>query len=232
MSSLWDKLANTTAHLSMTEYGAYRLLLDHYISMGGALQANEKQLLRVCRAIAKQELDSARSVLLEFFVQRDGAWHHVDADALIERRRHVSQIRAEIGRKGGSKSKAIATQAKAKQLLPLSSSSLRKKKEARGRAGTGEPPAPPAAPTENGPGWEAGYPLWAKVRAQFHELHRSDHLWQMWFATCRPNGSPTVLICASRFERDQLEVRFGDQLERLFGEPITFKFEPQPKAPQ
>lgn len=228
MSDFWDSVAKTTADLSMTEVGAYRLLLDHYINLGGALQASEEQLLRVCRAIAKQEQVAARSVLLRFFVQRDGLWHHDGADALIAKRQRLSAIRAEIGRRGGSNNQAIgqaiATQAIAKQKLPLSSSSLRKKKEARGRPGLSEPPGPPAA---QGPGWEAEHPKWAKVRAAFREMHGSDDVWQRTFATCRPNGSDTTLICRSTFDRERLEAQFAAQLERTFGEPVTFKVEGQ-----
>ncbi|NOT39972.1 MAG: DUF1376 domain-containing protein, partial [Alphaproteobacteria bacterium] len=76
MSDFWNKVANTTAHLSMTEVGAYRLLLDHYINVGGNCLASEEQLLRVCRAVAKQEQVAARSVLQQFFEHSDGVWRH------------------------------------------------------------------------------------------------------------------------------------------------------------
>lgn len=95
------------------------------------------------------------------------------------------------------------------------------------------PGIPVGAPMVNtGPGWEADHPeTWALVRKQFHELHGSDTVWQNTFANCRPNGSEFTLICRSRFERDTLEQKFGDLLERRFKTPVTFVFERPPSPP-
>lgn len=96
------------------------------------------------------------------------------------------------------------------------------------------PATPVGAPmVDTGPGWEAAYPqTWGLVRQQFNERHGSDTVWQNTFAGCRPNGSEFTLICRSRFERETLEQKFGDTLERLFKNRVTFVFgSPPPAAP-
>lgn len=92
------------------------------------------------------------------------------------------------------------------------------------------PSTPVGAPVaDTGPGWEAAYPeTWGAVRRGFFDMHKSDTLWQNTFAGCRPNGSEFTLICGSRFERDTLEQKFGDLLERRFGQPVKFVFAPVP----
>lgn len=89
------------------------------------------------------------------------------------------------------------------------------------------PARPVGSPAvDTGPGWEAAFPKWAKVRDTFREMNGNDTLWLTWFAKVRP-VSETELLCWSRFERDQLEQKFGDALKRYIGAPVTFKFEPQ-----
>lgn len=94
------------------------------------------------------------------------------------------------------------------------------------------PATPVGAPmVDTGPGWEAAYPqTWGLVRQQFNERHGSDTVWQNTFAGCRPNGSEFTLICRSRFERETLEQKFGDTLERLFKTRVTFVFGSPPPA--
>ena len=222
MSALWDNYKRTTEHLSMIEHGAYRLLLDYYMQTGSKLEANEKQLLRVCRAFASDEKVALLSVLAQFFELRDGAYHHADADEALAKRVNLAQVRAKAGAIGGAKSKPkreANNQANDKQLLPTSlSSSLRQKKE-NARPAARDSTAAPAAV-----GWEAEYPKWTEIRKILGET-----LWANWFANCRPNGAQTTLICSTRFERDKLEEQFGDKLERIFKERVTFKFEPPAK---
>jgi hypothetical protein len=72
--------------------------------------------------------------------------------------------------------------------------------------------------------WEQAHPKWLKVREVF-----GDALWLTTFAHCKPNGSETTLLVQSKFWRDKLEAQFSDKLERLFGEPVTFKFQEEAK---
>ena len=231
MSVLWDSYAKTTAHLSMIEHGAYRLLLDHYIQNGSKIKADEKQLLRICRAFAKEEKEALLSVLAEFFELSDGHYIHAVADEAIATRQKIAEVRARAGAIGGAKRKAkpeANIEANEKHLLGTSlSSSLRQKKEkARGRAAApGQAAAPPAA-LEGlvDSRWEENYLKWAKIRAMFGE-----EVWLKTFADCRPNGSETTLIVQSQFRLERLETQFADKLEKVFGEPVRFKLQEETK---
>lgn len=113
----WDvgSYAKKTAHLTMIQHGAYRLLLDHYYNNGGPIVANAEQLLRVCRAFAPAEREAIDVVLAEFFELRDGRYHNRRCDEEIAKRTNLRKIRAEAGAKGGASARANA-QANAKQL--------------------------------------------------------------------------------------------------------------------
>ena len=56
-----------TAHLSILEHGAYRLLLDHSYLYGGVLPPKIDQIFRMTGAIQEDEKEAIRSVLKEFF---------------------------------------------------------------------------------------------------------------------------------------------------------------------
>jgi uncharacterized protein YdaU (DUF1376 family) len=226
MSVLWDNYAKTTAHLSMIEHGAYRLLLDHYMQTGGKLKANEEQLLRVCRAFAREEKQALLSVLGQFFEQSDGHYIHAHAEEALAKRSKLAEIRAKAGAIGGAKSKP-KRQATDKHLLPssLPSSLSQKEEKTRERAGSTKSPAPLASseqPVDSR--WEQGFPKWLKVRQTF-----GDTLWLSTFGCCRPNGSETSIIAPSKFWAEKLDTQFSDKLERVFGEPVTFKFQEEAK---
>jgi len=92
-----------TAHLSLLQHGAYNVLLDHYYSTGKPLQANDKQMLFICRANDKHEQEAVLSVLAEFFPvsEVDGLRHNSRADTEIIKAQAISLKRAEAGHKGG-----------------------------------------------------------------------------------------------------------------------------------
>lgn len=60
-----------TAHLSLLEHGAYRLLLDHYYATGEPLPNNPIKLYRICRARTPSERKSVLSAAYQFFI-KDG----------------------------------------------------------------------------------------------------------------------------------------------------------------
>lgn len=101
--------ASKTATLTLVEHGAYRVLLDHYYQMGGSVVANATDLLRVCRAFAEAEQAAVAKVLAQFFVERDGYYHHERADAELAKRALLREKRAEAGSKGGKQKVANAT---------------------------------------------------------------------------------------------------------------------------
>jgi uncharacterized protein YdaU (DUF1376 family) len=55
-----------TAHLSLIEHGAYRILLDHYYATGGPLPP-PAQCLRICRAVTNEEQQAVERILKAFF---------------------------------------------------------------------------------------------------------------------------------------------------------------------
>ena len=64
--------AKDTAHLSIMEHGAYRLLLDRYYGTEAGIPAD--QVHRVARARSREEKAAVDAVLMEFFILHDGIW--------------------------------------------------------------------------------------------------------------------------------------------------------------
>jgi uncharacterized protein YdaU (DUF1376 family) len=82
-----------TSHLSLTEHGAYAVLLDHYYSTGLPLPANADLLQRVCRAFSPSEVEAMHSVIAQFFTLRAGGYHNDRADEELLRRGEISEKR-------------------------------------------------------------------------------------------------------------------------------------------
>ena len=74
--------AKDTAHLSMLEHGAYRLLLDRYYSTEAGIPADQAH--RVTRARTREEKQAVDTVLNEFFRIVDGIWINQRAEEEIE----------------------------------------------------------------------------------------------------------------------------------------------------
>jgi uncharacterized protein YdaU (DUF1376 family) len=104
--------ARDTAHLSLIEHGAYRLLLDHYYSTGGPLPANADRLHKICRAVADAEKDAVLYIVQEFFTETEGGYINERADIVIIKAAQTSEKRAKAAKKShekrGCKSSAIA----------------------------------------------------------------------------------------------------------------------------
>ncbi len=75
--------AKDTAHLSMLETGAYRLLLDRYYGTEQGIPADQAH--RIARARSKDEKAAVDAVLDEFFRLEDGVWINKRADEEIAR---------------------------------------------------------------------------------------------------------------------------------------------------
>lgn len=73
--------ASATAHLSFEEDCCYRRLLDRYYDTELPLEPDVRLLSRKCRV----STEAIESVLSEFFVLVDGAWHNRRADDEIAR---------------------------------------------------------------------------------------------------------------------------------------------------
>jgi uncharacterized protein YdaU (DUF1376 family) len=95
MASSWypffpGDYARDTAHLTLAEHGAYRLLLDHYYSTGRPIPADMERAFRICRAFTPELQGSVRSVLEQFFTETPEGWRNQRADRQIEKQQRVS----------------------------------------------------------------------------------------------------------------------------------------------
>lgn len=75
--------AKDTAHLSMLEHGAYRLLLDRYYGTESGIPADQAH--RVTRARTREEKQAVDAVLEEFFFLADGVWKNNRAEEEIKK---------------------------------------------------------------------------------------------------------------------------------------------------
>jgi uncharacterized protein YdaU (DUF1376 family) len=82
--------ARDTGHLSLTEHGAYRALMDHYYSRGGPLENDVARLLHLCRARSTPERNAVRRVLGEFFVASENGYGHARIDAELAKAADIS----------------------------------------------------------------------------------------------------------------------------------------------
>jgi uncharacterized protein YdaU (DUF1376 family) len=89
-----------TAHLSLTEHGAYGLLLDHYYSTEKPLPNNKDALYRICRALNDGERLAVDSVLAQFFRLSEDGYHNARADRELEKRSDRNQKLSDSGRRG------------------------------------------------------------------------------------------------------------------------------------
>lgn len=91
-----------TSHLSLTEHGAYTVLLDHYYSTGKPLPRAMDALHRLCRATTKLEQQAVASIVEQFFpVGDDGLRHNYRADAEIKKWEEKATQNRLVGRLGG-----------------------------------------------------------------------------------------------------------------------------------
>jgi len=100
-----------TAHLSLAEHGAYTLLLDHYMTSGGAMPIAMPIAMhaaslcyRICRAQSDEERAAVESVVRQFFtIESDGCLHNKRADIELGKRKNLSETRVSVAKKGAAK---------------------------------------------------------------------------------------------------------------------------------
>lgn len=66
--------AKDTRQLSLTEHGAYNVLMDWCYSTERALPTDEKMLFRLCAAFTKDEQQAVLSVIDQFFQEQPDGW--------------------------------------------------------------------------------------------------------------------------------------------------------------
>lgn len=93
-----------TGDLSLTEHGAYRVLLDHYYATDGRLRADEASLFRICRAMTEEEQAAVGRVVKMFFtVDAEFNLHNKKADEIIAENQEFIREAQEAGKKGAAK---------------------------------------------------------------------------------------------------------------------------------
>lgn len=91
--------AKDTAHLTMLEHGAYRLLLDRYYGTEQGIP--DDQAHRVARARTREEKAAVDAVLAEFFTLEAGVWKNGRAEEEIAKAQVKINAAKENGKKGG-----------------------------------------------------------------------------------------------------------------------------------
>lgn len=243
-----DWLRSVT-HLTPQERDAYMLLVMRYWDTGGPLPNDDARLARVA-LISDADWSAIKVTVKAFFkvTLKDTVevleHSRVEDELAKATKRYAS--RKEVSDKANAAKKAKSAHQGGReghlqgehqanhdgsqpqpQPQSLSSPLTGKKIETtRSRAGSPKAPASPAASTAAplDTRWEADFPKWQKVRQTF-----GDTLWLSTFGCCRPNGSETSIVAPSKFWAEKLETQFSDKLERLFGEPVKFKFQEETK---
>jgi uncharacterized protein YdaU (DUF1376 family) len=90
--------ARDTSHLTLTEHGAYRMMLDTCYATEKPLPADKQALYRICKAFSAAERKAVDKVAEEFFpVNGDGSRHNTRADSEIAKANayaHAQSMRA------------------------------------------------------------------------------------------------------------------------------------------
>lgn len=93
--------ARDTAHLTLAEHGAYRLLLDHYYSTEAPIPGKLAAAYRIAMAQTDEERAAVESVIGQFFVLTDGRYHNPRADTEIPKAQGRIERARENGKLGG-----------------------------------------------------------------------------------------------------------------------------------
>ena len=86
-----------TSHLSLTEHGAYTVLLDVAYGTAKPLPADMESLYRICRASSPSEKRAVETVANQFFpINGDGLRHNERADREIQSHQEQAEINRSI----------------------------------------------------------------------------------------------------------------------------------------
>jgi len=93
--------ATRTAHLSVLEHGAYRLLMDAYYTAEKPLTLDMARLCLMVRATGAAERKAVESVLGEFFNKTETGWQHNRIDSEIQEYAQTVEKNKANGNRGG-----------------------------------------------------------------------------------------------------------------------------------
>lgn len=196
--------AKDTAHLTMLEHGAYRLLLDRYYGTEQGIPADQAH--RVARARTREEKCAVDAVLAEFFTLEDGIWMNGRAEEEIAKAQVKINVAKENGKKGGRpKGKKSGseneTQQKPTGLFPGSENETQPKAHQTPdtRHQSVNPSTQPPSPTQPESGAES-FEVAASDFSAIPETPTAEGQWLTWFN--RETG--TQFDAASRYDRSDL----------------------------
>ena len=90
-----------TQDLSLTEHGAYRIMLDHYYCEY-ELPSDCSRLYRICRAFSEDERHAVDSIANRYFKENgNGLLINKRAEIEIEKRKEFIKNQSEKGKKSG-----------------------------------------------------------------------------------------------------------------------------------
>lgn len=166
--------AKDAGHLTMTEHGAFTLLLDRYYSTEKPLTTAEA--MRVCRARSAPDREIVEAVLREFFVDTPEGWRNKRADKEIAAYNVKADRNREAGKLGGRPPSSgnpngfqVETQTvseKNPSHKPLATS---QKEQELNPAAQGSSPASPKKPGSTGDLLPPGDCPHAEIIAAYHE---------------------------------------------------------------
>lgn len=90
-----------TAHLSITEHGAYRLMLDTYYATGKPLPVERKALCRLLRADGASDKAAIDGIVCQFWKETPDGLINTRARLEIEKAQHQAAINKQVGKRGG-----------------------------------------------------------------------------------------------------------------------------------
>ena len=100
-----------TGHLSLTERGAYRSLLDAHYATERPLPTDSSQLCRLVGAINPEERDAVASVLEQFWQLTDGGWINARAQREIAAANEQRETNRRVTEQREARRKANASSA-------------------------------------------------------------------------------------------------------------------------
>lgn len=141
-----------TAHLSITEHGAYLLMLQHYYATERPLPIG-KALERMLRAETKAEREAIEAVTARFWTTTEAGLVNERADLEIEKADHQRTINREVGKRGGRPKQTESVTESVTETEPkgnpIQTPDTRQYIEPSALVGKASPSRPPDCPTQD-----------------------------------------------------------------------------------
>lgn len=100
MPIYWDRYDKDTTRLTLQEHGAYLMLIKEYWINEAPLPDNRDRIYRATSAMTTDEKLAIDSILSEYFILRDGFWHHNKIDEQLSKAIELRKKKSAAGKKG------------------------------------------------------------------------------------------------------------------------------------